>query len=86
VLGVERLVPFEDVVDASGDSIVLRASWADFANMPPFDRTVEYMPPGTGDTYVDEIRTTHENRDRPGTHCKAGAEEPFAVLLHRKRY
>lgn len=28
--------------------------------MPPFDRTVEYTPPGIGDAYVDQIRSDDE--------------------------
>ena len=28
--------------------------------MTPFDRTVEYTPPGIGDTYVDQIRSDDE--------------------------
>jgi sporulation protein YlmC with PRC-barrel domain len=55
-LGVERLVPIDDVDDATADSVALRASRADFERMPPFDRTVEYTPPGIGDMYVDQIR------------------------------
>jgi len=60
VLGVERLVPSDDVVDATEDNVALRASRADFDSMPPFDRTVEYTPPGIGDTYVDQIRSDDE--------------------------
>ena len=60
VLGVERLVPIDDVVDATAERVSLRASRADFESMPPFDRTVEYTPPGIGDTYVDQIRGDDE--------------------------
>ena len=60
VLGVERLVPIEEVVDARADGIALRGSRADFESMPPFDRTVEYTPPSTGNSYVDQIRSDDE--------------------------
>src|SRR6266536_1424862 len=41
-------------------SVALRARRADFDRMTPFDRTVEYTPPGIGDTYVDQIRSDDE--------------------------
>jgi len=59
VLGVERLVPIDEVVDATAESVALRASRADFESMPSFDRTVEYTPPGIGDTYVDQTGSDH---------------------------
>src|SRR5579859_5987020 len=55
VLGVERLVPNDDVVDATAQSVALRVSRADVESMPPLKRTVEYTPPGIGDTYVDQV-------------------------------
>ncbi len=60
VLGVERLVPIDDVVDTTADSVALRASRADFESLPPLDRTIEYTPPGIGDTYADQIRSDEE--------------------------
>src|SRR5579864_309391 len=60
VFGVERLVAIEDVTDATRERLRLRISQADFGNLAPFDRTVEYTPPGVGDVFVDRIRGSEE--------------------------
>jgi sporulation protein YlmC with PRC-barrel domain len=60
VLGAERLVPIEDVADATPDRVALRVSRADFESLPPFARTVEYTPPSAGDIYLDGVRRTVE--------------------------
>ncbi|MBV9559625.1 MAG: PRC-barrel domain-containing protein, partial [Bradyrhizobium sp.] len=41
VFGTERLVPMEDVTNASSDKVSLRVSHAQFNLLPPYSRTVD---------------------------------------------
>jgi uncharacterized protein YrrD len=52
--GTERLVPMEDVTDATSDKISLRVNHAQFNLLPPFSHTVDYTP-DTPDTFMGQV-------------------------------
>jgi uncharacterized protein YrrD len=54
LFGTERLVPIENVIQATSDKISLHVSHAQFNQLPPFSRTVEYAP-NTPDTFMGQV-------------------------------
>jgi uncharacterized protein YrrD len=52
--GTERLVPTEDVSGATTEKVSLRLSQAQFNQLPPYSRTVEYTP-DTPDTFMGRV-------------------------------
>jgi sporulation protein YlmC with PRC-barrel domain len=58
MLGVDRLLPIEEVAEASAERVALRIDKATFESFPPTKRAEHYNPPGAGEPYMDEFRTT----------------------------
>jgi uncharacterized protein YrrD len=52
--GTERLIPVEDVTEATSDKVALRVTHAQFNLLPPFNRTVEYTPDAP-DTFMGQV-------------------------------
>ncbi|HEY1291791.1 MAG TPA: PRC-barrel domain-containing protein [Chloroflexota bacterium] len=52
--GTERLVPVDDVAEATSDKISLRLTHAQFNLLTPFTHTVDYTP-STPDTFLGEV-------------------------------
>ncbi|MBV9324163.1 MAG: PRC-barrel domain-containing protein [Chloroflexi bacterium] len=54
LFGTERLVPMENVIQATSDKVSLKLSHAQFNLLPPFNRTVEYTPDAP-DTFMGQV-------------------------------
>jgi uncharacterized protein YrrD len=70
--GTERLVPIEDVSDATSDKVALRVSHAQFLQLPPYAHTVEYTP-DTPDTFMGQVARRGFDLDQSGVAENAAA-------------
>jgi uncharacterized protein YrrD len=70
--GTERLVPIEDVSDATSDKISLRVNHAQFLLLPPYAHTVEYTPE-TPDTFMGNVARRGFELDQSGVAENAAA-------------
>jgi len=52
----ERLVPIEDIVEATSDAVKLRVSHAQFNLLPPYARSVQYTPDTPPDSYLGVVK------------------------------
>ncbi len=52
----ERLVPVEDVAEATSERVALRVTHAQFGLLQPYMQSVQYVPDASSDAYFGEVK------------------------------